>query len=955
MTREQRATLAAIFAFSGGVALMYEIVWTRLLGLLVGHTTYGLTTVLAAFMAGLGLGGWLGGRLAERVRSPLKTYALLEIGIAIAGVALGPVLLSLEPVFGVVYRAFPNSPLLLTVLRFFLCGGVLLVPTVLMGMTLPVLAALAARREQVGGDVGMLYAANTLGAAGGSLVGGLVLLPALGIRGTTLTAAGLNLAVAGAAFVLARVLDDGRHAPAATVPAAAPADTPPLPRLRLPHWAGPAALAAAALSAAGAMTQQVAWVRAVGLAIGSTTDAFTLIVAAFILGLALGSACFGRLADRSRDPLWLLGLSLAGAGLAALAVLPLLGLLPLWVAGVIRDTGGDHSRVLFAVAVRVFLLFVGPTFLMGGAFPIVTRILARAETGIGRTVGEAYVASTVGSIVGAVLAGFTFVPLLGARGASVLASGMAIAGGLALLSTRPLDLIPQARLWRGFETGAAALAAGALILFLPPWDPALVNSGPYVNTARVLRDSARSGRTLEEAMRSLPIIWWREGVDGTIAVVEGTDGQRSITLNGKPDASTEGDRVTQSLVAHLPMALHPDPKSALVIGLGSGMTAGSAAVYGVERLDVAEISEPVVEAARTYFAASNGAVLEDPRVRVLLGDARTTVGQGRGTYDVIISEPSNLYMAGVPELFTVEFFQLLRKRLAPGGVICQWIHAYNLAADDFKTVLRTFAEVFPAVSLWDAHLGSDFLLIGVLEGSGAPPVSYDRLVAVFADPKIAADLARMGIREPADLLGTFIAAGDKVRAFAGEGPLNTVDHNRLEFSVPRSMRLGPAVAVFTEIDALRHQEAFDWVAHLPRPEVVERANSRRRDTKNYVALQVNAFLGDGESALRYYAEIEPREGPVAWRRARGALNDVAWSTLLAGNPAGAVSLGELLLQGDPADEAALRLMAEASHRAGDDATARETLLTLVEVTKDPAVRTWATENLRRLDTADPAR
>jgi spermidine synthase len=950
MTREQRSTLAAIFAFSGGVALMYEIIWTRLLALLVGHTTYGLTTVLAAFMAGLGLGGWLGGRLVERVRSPLRTYALLEVGIAITGVGLGPVLLSLEPVFGVVYRAFPGSPLLLTLVRFLLCGVVLLVPTVLMGMTLPVLAALAARRDQVGGDVGMLYGANTLGAAGGSLVAGLLLLPAFGIRGTTFIAAALNLAVAATALLLERGVDASKMAPAAESPGA-----PPVAPLELPRWAGPAALAAAALSAVGAMTQQVAWVRAVGLAIGSTTDAFTLIVAAFILGLALGSASFGRLADRTRDPLSLLGVSLAGAGLAALAVLPLLGTLPLWVAGVIRDTGGDHVRVLFAVAVRVFLLFAVPTFLMGGTFPIVTRILARAGTGIGRTVGEAYVANTGGAIGGVVLGGFVFVPTLGARGASVLAAGMGVAGGVALLSSRPLDAIRHARLLRAAEVTGAVVAVGAVILFLPPWDPALINSGPYVNTARLLRDSARSGRTLEQEMRALPIVWWREGVDGTIAVVEGTDGQRSITLNGKPDASSEGDRVTQSLLAHLPLALHPDPKSVLVIGLGSGMTAGSAATYAVERLDVAEISEPVVEAARTYFAASNGGVLEDPRVRVLLGDARTTVGQGRQSYDVIISEPSNLYMAGVPELFTVEFFRLLRERLAPGGIICQWIHAYNLSVEDFGTVLRTFTEVFPAVSLWDAHLGSDFLLIGVLEGKATPPLSYAHLAAVFAEPKVAADLARIGIREPADLLGWYIGAGDQVRAFTGTGPLNTVDHNRLEFSVPRSMGLGPTLEVFTELDSLRHQDAFDWVDRLPSPLVAERANSRRRDTKNYIAVQVNAFLGDAENALRYYQEIAPSEGSIAWRQARGALRDVAWNMLVAGDPAGAAAIGNVLLKGDPKDDAALRIVAEGSHRAGDDVAARNALVVMIEVSKDPTELAWADEYLRQLDKADPAR
>jgi spermidine synthase len=970
MSREQRAVLAAIFAFSGATALIYEIVWTRLLGLLVGHTTYGLTTVLAAFMAGLGMGGWWGGRLAGRVRSPLRAYALLEAGIAIAGVGIGPLLLALEPAFGAVYRALPGSTLALTGVRFLLCGAGLLVPTVMMGMTLPLLVAAAGRRERIGTDVGLLYGVNTVGAAGGSLLAGLVLLPAFGIRGTTLVAATLNLLVAMAAYMLSRTSDAAAMAGAASAEPSpsvsrSVADAPTVsvtgrdatgaPEPVMHSWVAVAALAASALSAAAAMTQQVSWVRAVGLAIGSTTDAFTLIVSAFILGLALGAAAFGRLADRSRDPVALLAVPLCGAGLSALAVLPLLGTLPLHVAEVIRDTAGDHARVLLWCAVRVFLLFLVPTFFMGGAFPIVARILARAGTGVGRTVGEAYAASTIGSIAGAVLGGFVLVPILGARGASIAAAAVSIAAGWVLLSLRPLDAVRGAGLLRAAEVGAASVATGVLVAFLPPWDPALVNSGPYVNTGGLLRDASRDGRTLEETMRSLPVIWWREGVDATVAVLEWSDGRRTIALNGKPDASSEGDRVTQSLLAHLPLALHPAPRSVLVIGLGSGMTAGAAARYAVERIDVAEISEAVVEAAARFFGAANGGVLSDARVRILPGDARTTVGQGRGVYDVIISEPSNLYMAGVPELFTVEFFRMLRDRLAPGGLVCQWIHAYNLGADDFKMVLRTFAEVFPAVSLWDAQLGSDFLLIGAPEGGGNLRVSHDRLASVFADRGIAADLALLETREPADLLGWFVASADGVRAFAGPGPLNTVDRNRLEFSVPRSMRLGPAVTVFTEIDGLRRREAFDWVEHLPSPDIAERANSRRRDTKNYVAVQISAFLGDRDGALRSYGDIERREGPVAWRRARGALIELGWRTLLEGDAPGAAALGEALVRGDPADDGSLRLLAVASHRAGDEPAARKALGALIDATRDPDARAWAEESLRLLGAADPAR
>jgi spermidine synthase len=415
---------------------------------------------------------------------------------------------------------------------------------------------------------------------------------------------------------------------------------------------------------------------------------------------------------------------------------------------------------------------------MGLAFPLATRAYASATAGISRSVGSLYAANTVGSILGSFLAGFVLIPLLGLQRTVLAAVAVNVVVGCALL------LLSQSirKAWR-LGTVAFSLAmvtTGAW--FLPAWDPVVLTSGLYL-----FGPMEGGTESVSEQVRRISkysrVLFHKEGSFDTITVRE-IGGTKTLLVDGKPDASTLSvDMATQQLLGHVPMCLHPHPDNVLVIGLASGVTLGACSLYPVQQMDCVEISPDMVGATR-FFDEVNHNVLDDPRLRLIIADGRNHLALTHRKYDVIISEPSNPWIAGIADLFTVEFFRLCRQRLNEEGLVCIWVQGYSIDWYAFQSVLHAFAEAFPHVTVWESLLASDYLLVG----SQRPIVAdYREIERRFQSPSIKADLSGIGITSPAELLAHFVLNEKALAQLYDSVPVHTDDNGIVEYSTPRTM------------------------------------------------------------------------------------------------------------------------------------------------------------------------
>jgi spermidine synthase len=781
-----RLLFSLIFAASGAAALVYEVTWTRLLTLQLGHGVAAASTVLAAFMGGLAIGSAAGGRFGGRLapERALQVYAALEVVIAVLALVLPLELSALDPILAAAY-ADGAGGVTFGVLRFVATLVLLTLPAAAMGATFPIAARWFVQNAGVAArDAGALYAANTIGAAAGALAAGFLLLPFMGLYGATGVAVVLNIAAAAGAYFVSRREAES----AARIPVAA-ANVPPKPRepvasarRRKPHTARPGAsavqrhpphplIAAVALGVSGfaSLVLQVVWTRLLALILGPTTYAFSIIVSVFITGLAVGAAMSSRIAARVRQPL--IGLSVCltlSVGMAAAAAaLVDQGLLA--IAHVVAQPNVTFQDVLLRQALLALTLLAPMTIAFGAAFPFAVAAATRRDDTVAADLGLVYAVNTSGAIAGALLAGFVFIPAAGLHGTLRIVTVVGAIGAVALLFV-------------GRTTGrgrviatALALAVLALGVLLPQWDRLLLSSGAY-KYASVLQ-----GPDVRTALTAGELLYYREGASATVAVRR-VAGTTSLAIDGKVDASNAGDMLTQRLLAHVPLLLHAAPREVAILGLGSGVTLGSALKHPVKRVDVLEISPEVVAASR-FFDAENHRAIEDPRTRLVVGDGRTHLVLTREQYDVIVSEPSNPWMAGIASLFTREFFEAAKARLKPGGVLCQWAHTYDISTRDLQSIVATFVSVFPDGTLWLVGDG-DVLLIGT---NGPVDPKLAGVSAAWQRPGVSEDLASVSVTSPAHILSLFIAGGKRLADWSAGAPIQLDHYAALEFSGPRSI------------------------------------------------------------------------------------------------------------------------------------------------------------------------
>jgi spermidine synthase len=886
--------LCACFFLSGATGLVYEVVWLRMLGLVFGHTVYAITTVLAAFMAGLGLGSLLFGRRAARFADPIRTYGILEIGVGLY-CALLPWLLSLlSTVYPSLYGLLSASYAAFGFVQFLLVATLLLVPTTLMGGTLPVLTQATVRGDTaIGQTVGTLYAVNTFGAVIGVAAAGYLVLPAVGNRTTVAIAAAGNIAVGVLAIWYSRALRAEVAAPApSTRPAAsrrapAPADQPP------PPVALDARLITIALGISGAVSlvYEVAWTRALALVIGSSTYAFSGMLVAFLVGIAGGAALYSLLWGSRRASAGTFAALQCGIGLTSALVLWGFDRMPeIFLTLLGPASPGRVDLVQLAVSAGSLL---APTLLIGATFPCAVAACSSSRARAGEDTGRLYAVNTAGAIAGAILAGFVLVPAIGVQGSikGGIVANLILAVVLAAVGPRPIAI------WRWGVLDAALVAAG-VTLFIPSWDLQVMASGPAIHAMSYLRQA--STESLGEILRTKAVLFYRDGPSATVSVTRGGP-HLALRVNGKPDASNAPlDMQTQLMLAHIPLLLARDQKSVLVIGLGSGITAGAVARHPIERLDIVEI-EPAVVQASGFFTRENRDVLKDTRVRLVLADARNFLLTTPERYDVIISEPSNPWIGGVASLFSLESFRLARERLRPGGVMAQWVQSYSLLPEDFKMIVRTFKTVFPDVSIW--HVGSvDYLLVGRTTPAA---IDLDQLKARYhGNAPLRQDLGSTGVLDWPGVLGYFILGGADVTRLVDGASLNTDDRLRLEFSAPRSLYLDTGGTTFEALRSVRTSELPDLTPEGRRE--IEHAPIR------YAIGVTDLFRKVWDDALAQFhlaLALDPSYGPASVGSGQALLR--------LGKASDALGLAQKALAREPRNIEALYLAGLATMALGD--------------------------------------
>jgi spermidine synthase len=983
------------YTCSGLAGLIYEVSWTRLLTLYIGQTTGAAAAVVAAFLGGLAAGAAIGGSVATRLspRRCLQVYIALEAGVAAAALILPAELSALTPLLKWAYRD-GAAGLLFPSVRLLTCLLLVFVPATALGATFPMaIRWFANDQNQAARATGALYLVNTAGAAIGAILAGFVLIPAIGIFGTTLVGVGASISAALSVLVVIqkstdlkvcrhdstsgndstpgdgdKPLGSGDQPLGLSASGTAGGDQPlglsdpkpglskpkkpkrsqraaaresAVPDIAVPRWL---AVVVLGLSGFATLVHEIAWTRILTLVLGPTTYAFAATVAAVIVGIAIGSGIGAWLVGRTNRPTALLAFVVAFAALTTSWTYSIAGRqIPSQVAHQIASSSNLFEDVLRQGALLTAGLILPTAICMGAAFPLALAIARRHQESAAGRFGIVYAVNTLGAVSGSLAAGFLLIPAFGLRSTLILVSLCLIAAALIVVAWGGLTRRAQAV---GLVTAAAAAAA---ILLSPPWDRELLASGVYMYAGSAPKDV-----DLDTLLRAGTLLYYKEGSASTVSVKRLT-GTTTLAVDGKVDASNRGDMLTQKLIAHLPLLLYDSPRDVGIVGLGSGVTLGAALSHPIARADVIEISPEVVEASR-FFDAENGKALSDSRARLIVGDGRSHLQLTSQQYDVIISEPSNPWIAGVAALFTREFFLAARERLRPGGIMSQWANAYNISDQDLRSIVATFRSVFPDGTIWLVGR-DDVLLVG-----GREPID-DRLARIAESWKrshAAADLAKVAVLDPFSIWTLFVGGPREMERYSQGAPLLDDDRMTLEFSAPRELhqrRSGENTAALVALtdasggpvvvrDAKKNAGAAEW-SH--RGAMFARADVHRMAYDDYVrALTLDPTYAPALDGLVRAATLT-RSAPDALAKITSLSEGrqptvdllVARSKLLAaaGKPADAIEMTVEARRLAPASPVALEQEASLRADAGDLAELRSVVEALKKASPDrPSTR-----------------
>jgi spermidine synthase len=814
---------ALALALSGVAALVYQVLWVRQLSLVVGVEVYSITVAVSAFFAGLAAGGVVFGRVADRVASPARLYAALEVAIA---------LLAVMVTLALPHAALPfvwmreHVSVLAWMLPFALVG----LPAFAMGGTLPVaVRALRAGGAEVAAEGGGLYAANTLGGIVGALAASFALIPWFGLRGAALTAAVLNLAAGALVWLCVRSEAD------VTTPGVSSASSIKTVSDRdVCEEIAWMPLVLYAVAGGIALGYEVVWTQAIGQFVSTRAFAFSTVLAVYLAGLAVGAWAGSLLMARLRDSWDIFGLLIAGAGLVAMLEFATLGT---WVVkaqfaagdAILGATGSQMARMIASFAVAgVGMVFV-PTFLLGAAFPVALRLMVGRRT-VGRDVGRVLAANTVGGILGTLVAGFALIPALGlVRTLALLAIGAVAVGLIATLS----------------GTGRAAkLMASAM--------------GVAVVAAAVLTPADRMANLLLATRGGGTLVSYEEGRGATVAVAQQRSKDnvfRRLFIQG---VSNSGDALPSMrymrLQALVPLMIHDgEPKSAMVVGFGTGITAGEMLRYpGLERRVCVELLPTVVRSGQMF--PENYGAWSNPKMQIRLRDGRQELMRSAEQYDVITLEPPPPSAQGVANLYSTEFYELAKKRLAPRGIFAQWLPIATQNVEETRELVRSFLDAFPYATLWTTEL-HEMLLVG-----SDSPIHIDarKVQERFAPETVVASLKGVGIDSPAAVLATWVTGREGLEKFVANAKPVTDDRPRVEYGP--WVRPLEITRVLPELLALKTEVPVEGSDDALRAEI----RQKRAILMDFYATGLAAYAGDQQGWRQAITRVEAAEPDNAY-------------------------------------------------------------------------------------------
>jgi spermidine synthase len=788
-------TMIALFVLSGLASLVYQVVWFKQLAYFLGNTTYSQSIVLATFMGGLALGAWYWGKVSDRINNNLKLFAYLEIILALYCFMYYPIFDFAADVFtGLVHlMEWESDSYQVLLLKFLVSSLTILFPTFLMGGTLPVLVRFISNQsDKIGENVAILYFVNSLGAVLGTVLAGFFLLQWLGLRMTTFAGASVELFVGMSALILSKyfekdiVAGSAKNAEVGGENKGIVDSEFSIAKNTILWFAG--------ITGFCAMVYEVGWLRLLIPILSSSTYSFTIILTVFIGGITLGSYLVYKFQSRIKKPLFFVGFCQFAIVISILISLPFYERIPFLIWKTVQSS--EQSELTYALYLAtqmsfVFILLIVPTVFMGMSLPVLSRIAVNEIHSAGRTIGSIFAVNTLGTVIGSLTAGLILIPIIGIRSTVELAMLLN-----ALIAFRVF-------FWKSLTQRKLKIRLVALFVIATLFYSLNVNSNRWAHAIMISEIPRQINRIappsdfqgfIEGSLKSDTILFYKEGIGGTIVVA--TNGKEVyLTTNGKGDANSVTDLRTQISLGLTPITLHPKPDSIFVIGFGAGTTIGHAASHpNVKYAEVAEISPEVIEAS-VFFNSINNKPLENKKIRIIKDDGISALRLSNKKFDVIISQPSNPWSAGVGNLFTDEFFRDCKTKLKPGGIVGQWFNLYEMDDQSLALILRTALGRFEHVSLW--HIGKlDVLLIcsdkKIDDNLDRMKKSWDLGIASFQQASIFSFAAFLSQQLSNRM--------ESIRNYAGKGVVNAENHPYLELWAPRAFFYNYRPEKFIDLD-----------------------------------------------------------------------------------------------------------------------------------------------------------